>query len=367
MLEATEAAEAHGGVASGDEERGAMSRDLVLPALPVNYVQALNAFYRHRPSLQFRYAGRGMRLAPTWLADEPEIFEPYTISFKVDGDQGELVVSRGILDFLLLELDPALSLERLDPEKAALVVEHALTTPLSMLEQTIGCQLSIITVSKGAGRWTGPDRPNLPMVLYVERMGIAWSVLRLAAGDVLRLCSFLDANAGSTRRMLDVPLPCRLRVAAVTMALDELRSLEPGDIILPDEVAGGAGEAVAVIAEHLAAPVENTGNGWRVSGRVRKARGSSREWSLARKPTMNAAQDGGVGGLPVTVMFEAGAMELDLPAVKKLTPGSVLPLTRPDRDLLDIVVGGRGIGRAALVRIGDSTGVRVTRLFGRGA
>jgi type III secretion protein Q len=365
MLEAIETAEAQGAVAF-DEERGPMSRDLALPALPVNYVPALNAYYRHRPSLQFRFAGRGMRLAPTWLADEPEIFEPYTVSFKVDGDQGELVVSRGILDFLLLELDPALSLERLDPEKAALVVEHALTEPLSMLEATIGCQLSVITVSKGAGRWTGPDRPNLPMVLYVERMGIAWSVLRLAAGDVLRLCRFLDANAGSGRRTLDVPLPCRLRVAAATMALDELRSLQPGDIILPDEVAGDAGDAVAVIAEHLAAPVEHIGNGWRVSGRPRKARGSSREWSLAgHRPRANSAQDGALDELPVRVMFEAGGMELDLPAVQKLTSGSVLPLARPAGDALDIVVGGRGIGRGSLVRIGDSIGVRVTRLFGR--
>jgi len=33
---------------------------------------------------------------------------------------------------------------------------------------------------------------------------------------------------------------------------------------------------------------------------------------------------------------------------------------------LDIVVNGHRIGRGSLVQLGDATGVRVTRLFGRG-
>ncbi len=366
MLEATETDETN--AASGhEEERSAMSRDLALPVLPAAYVQALNAFYRRRASLQFKFAGRGMRLAPTWLADDPEIAEPCTIALKIDSDQAELVISQGILNFLLQELDPALSLERLDPEKAALIVEHALTEPLALLEESIGCQLAVITVSKGAGRWTGPDRPSLPMVLYMERMGIAWSVLRLAAGDIMRLCGFLDRSAGRAQGAVDVPLPLCVRVGAATMSLTEICSVEPGDIILPDDMARQPQSAVAVIGEHLVAPVEITPGGYRLATRIRSGRGSSWEWSLSpQHPSPVALENGAIDDLFVRVMFEAGTFELDLKALQRLAPGSAIPLARSGADDLDIIVNGHRIGRGSLVQIGESTGVRVTRLFGRG-
>jgi type III secretion protein Q len=366
MLEAIETAEQNAAASSHDAEENPMSRDLALPALPVHYVQALNAFYRRRASLQFRFAGRGVRLAPTWLADDPEIAEPYTITFKVDGDQAELVISASMLNFLLLQLDPGLSLERLDPEQAALIVEHALTEPLTFMEQSIGCQLAVITVSKGAGKWTGPDRPNLPLVLYVERMGIAWSMLRLAAGDIVRLCGFFDRSAGPARGALDIPLPLRVRVAAAAMSLAEIHSIEPGDILLPDDLARQPDGGVAVIGEHLVAPVEITPAGYRLGARIRRGRGSPLEWSLnPQTPPHAGTADGAIGDVPVRVMFEAGMLDFDLRNVQKLAPGTVVPLARAASDGLDITVNGRRIGRGRLVRIGDATGVRVTRLFGR--
>ena len=108
MLEAIETAEPNAAASGHDAERRAMSQDLLLPVLSAHYAQALNAYYRRRSSLQFKFAGRGMRLAPTWLAQDPEITEPYTIALKVDKDQAELVVSDSLLNFLLYELDPAL-------------------------------------------------------------------------------------------------------------------------------------------------------------------------------------------------------------------------------------------------------------------
>jgi type III secretion protein Q len=370
MLDATETAEASAPATGQAQEDVAMSRDLGLPVLTARYVEALNAFYRRRASLQFRFMGRGMRLAPTWLADEPDINEPYTITMKVDTDQAELVVSEGLLKFALMELDPALSLEKLDPETAAIIVEHALTEPLTLIEQAAGCQLSVITVSKGAGKWTGPDRPSLPMVLYVERMGIAWSLLRLSANDITRLSTVLDMNAGPARAAVDVPLELRVRVGAAAMSLAEIRSIEPGDIILADELARQPGGAVAVIGEHLVAPVEITPAGVRLAAKLRRGRGSPLEWSLNRQHGFHhRIENGGIGDVTVSVMFEAGHLELDLTAVQQLGPGAVLPLARAGRDAsdLDVVVNGRVIGRGSLVLIGDSVGVRVSRLLGQHA
>jgi type III secretion protein Q len=368
MLDAADTAEVSAPAAGQAREDMGVSRDLGLPVLPGRYVEPLNAFYRRRASLQFRFMGRGMRLAPTWLADEPEINEPYTITLKIDTDQAELVVSEGVLKFVLMELDPALSLERLDPEKTAIILEHAFTEPLTIIEQAAGCQISVITVSKGAGKWTGPDRPNLPIVLYVERMGIAWSLLRLSADDITRLSGVLDRKAGPSRAAVDIPVALRVRVAAAAMSLAEIRSIQPGDIILPDELAQQPGGAVAVIGEHLVAPVEITPTGVRFGARMRRGRGSPLEWSLNRQAAFHdRVENGGIDDMIVSLMFEAGHLELDLATVQQLGPGAALALARAGRDgtELDIVVNGRPIGRGSLVRIGDSVGVRVSRLLGQ--
>lgn len=351
---------------SGEDAEGAdMSDELALPRVPWAFFQGLNAFYRRRPSIQLKFAGRGMRLAPTWLQEDPEIAQPYTVTIKIDDDQAELVVSEGLLLFLLRELDPALSLETLDAGQAALAVEYALSDPLGAIEQAIGSQLSVVTVAKGAGKWTGPDRPGLPLVLYVERLGVAWSLLRLSAVDVVRLAYFFDKSAGPGRTTVDVPLPFRVRVACATMSPREIASIEPGDILLPDDIVRQPEAAVAVIGEHFVVPVEVTPSGYRLGARLRRGRASSWEWSLCQPASSAAPVDGGIDGAPIRVMFELGALEIDLSDVQKLIPGSVVPLARAMGEGVDIVVNGQRIGRGSLVRIGEGPGIRVTRLFGR--
>lgn len=337
-----------------------------LPFVNPQYWQGLNAFFRRRASLQLRFAGRGLRIAPTWLADDPDIPEPYTIALKADNDQAELVVSEALIALMLNDLDPALSLDALGPERTALVTEFALSEALGALEQVIGCQLSVIAVSKGAGKWTGPDRPGLPLVLYLERVGIAWAVLRLGAGDIGRLAYFLDRSAGADRAGLDVPVAFRVRTAAVSLTVDEMRRIEPGDILLVDDMVRQADSGVAVIGEHFVVPVEIGPSGYRLGSRIRRGRGSSWEWSLNQPAMMQGPlESGSLDQLGVRIHFETGNLELDLADVQKLGPGSVVPLTRSREDGLDIVANGRRIGRGKFVRIGESTGVRITRLFGR--
>ena len=67
--------------------------------------------------------------------------------------------------------------------------------------------------------------------------------------------------------------------------------------------------------------------------------------------------------LPVKLVFELGRLDLSLREVRKLAPGAVVPLVRPIEESLDVIANGRRIGRGTLVQIGDSLGVRLTRLF----
>jgi type III secretion protein Q len=75
------------------------------------------------------------------------------------------------------------------------------------------------------------------------------------------------------------------------------------------------------------------------------------------------SRDTDLDDLPVKLVFELGRLELSLGEIRQLVPGALLPLARPLEESLDIVANGRRIGRGALVQLGDSLGVRITRLF----
>jgi type III secretion protein Q len=70
--------------------------------------------------------------------------------------------------------------------------------------------------------------------------------------------------------------------------------------------------------------------------------------------------------IPLKLLFELGRVELPLGELRRLAPGAVIPLPRAIDDSVDISANGRRIGRGTLVRIGDSLGVRITRLFHHG-
>ena len=62
------------------------------------------------------------------------------------------------------------------------------------------------------------------------------------------------------------------------------------------------------------------------------------------------------------VFFELGSFDIDRNTLAELKPGAVLALARPLEEGLDIIIGGVRIGRGELTTIGDSHGIRVTRI-----
>ena len=68
--------------------------------------------------------------------------------------------------------------------------------------------------------------------------------------------------------------------------------------------------------------------------------------------------------LQVTLVFELGRSQVDLATLRSIAPGYVFPLVRDPDAPVDLVVNGRCIGKGEIVRIGETLGIRTTRLFG---
>ncbi|TJV03500.1 MAG: hypothetical protein E5Y18_27345, partial [Mesorhizobium sp.] len=49
--------------------------------------------------------------------------------------------------------------------------------------------------------------------------------------------------------------------------------------------------------------------------------------------------------------------------VRQLAPGAIVPLANVTKETVDIIANGKRVGRGEIVRIGESLGVRIARMF----
>jgi type III secretion protein Q len=343
---------------------------LPLETVRPDHAEAFGRFYRRRQPLQIQISGRSATIQAAWPpADAIANAEFHSVRLSIDWREGLLVVFAALTEALLSDINASLSIAALTPADAALVLELAIEDALGRIETMSGCRIELLSLAPGA------MVPGVPLValtisLDVQGMGVSDGLLALPPGDAVALAGLLDAAAGADGGTIeDLPMPISVRVAVASPTVGDLACLRRGDILLVDEGCDGSASAVAVIAEHLVAPVELTAPGIRLSSRPVSGRGSAWEWSMER-PTDSAGSpglyDAELDDLPVRVLFEIGRIELSLSELRRLDVGAMLTLARGVDGAVEIVASGKRIGRGTVIKIGESLGVRVTRLFDHG-
>jgi type III secretion protein Q len=340
------------------------------PVVAPAHVSVLNAFYRRRQALATTIGGEPATITSAWPPPPADESDDASVSSRVtlslDGEEGELLLPRKLVDLLIAGVEPALSLDRLRPDRAAILIEFALAASLDALEATLGWRLAFTSIGAPHEGRARPDLVALSFALTFARFGTFICELRLASGRALNVIRNLDRSTGFVSADVDLPVPVSLRFAAATLTVGDVRDLAPGDVVIVDEHGGADGTAVAVIAEQFVAPIQLNSAGGVLTAYPTRGCGSPWEWSMnneSEPPRRSAPDASGLDDLPLRIVFEVGRLELSLGDVRQMAPGTVLPLARPFDEALDIVANGRRIGRGEIVRIGDSLGVRVIRLF----
>jgi type III secretion protein Q len=257
-----------------------------------------------------------------------------------------------------------LSLDRLAPDQAAVVLEFALRETLDAIEASLGGELKIVSVTRcderASAAWL-----TLPFTLVIEGLGTNSCEMLITPDHAVTLAQHLDRHLGIGQAHLDLPMAVCVRPAAARLTIGEIESLSPGDVVHIDTRCRPADSAIAVIGEHLVAPVELTPQGGRLASHPTPGHNSPWAWSMARttdaSPDSHRADADG-HDLPLHVAFELGRLELPLGKIRQLAPNVLLPFARPLEDALDIVVEGRRIGRGVPTRDGSRRCVRVTSL-----
>lgn len=334
--------------------------ELSFPLIAPSHVQALNAVYRRRPALAATIGGRQASIIATWPPPDRRPNASHRVALRLDGESGELWLPQSLLDVLVGSVDPALSLDRLGPDRSAIILEFALDSVLTAVEMDLGCRLAVDSFSGQIERLENNELLPLFFTLVIEGLVTAGCELRVPPDYALRLADGLDRHAGISRSALDVPVPVCLRVAAANLAVGEIERLAPDDVVLVDASAQPGHAVIAVIGERFVAPVALAPEGHRLAAHPIPGATSPWAWSTPTDAMAAWEADAETDNRPLHVLFEIGRFELPASKVKQLAPNALLPLGPLHDQTVDIVVGGQRIGRGTLMQIGNRTGVRVT-------
>jgi type III secretion system YscQ/HrcQ family protein len=335
-------------------------RELTFPLIAPSHVQALNAVYRRRPALAATIGGRQTSIVAAWPPPDRRPDASHRVALRIDGESGELWLPQSLLNILVDSVDPVLSLDRLGPDRAAIILEFAVDGVLAAVERNLGCKLAIDSYSGLAERLEDDGQLPLSFTLVIEGLVTTGCELRIPPDYAFRLAEGLDRHAGIDRSVLDLPIPVCLRVAAANLAAAEVERLSPDDVVLVDASCEPGDAVIAVIGERLVAPVTLAPEGPRLATHPIPGATSSWAWSMPTDAMAGAWEaDAEIDNRSLHVLFEIGRFELPASQVKQLAPNFPLPLEPLHDRTVDIVVDGQRIGRGTLMRIGNRTGVRV--------
>lgn len=339
---------------------------LALRTITARDVEMNNALYRHRDATAFAIDGlpATLRLRPTREGEAAEL--GYWITFTIGERDGYLDLDRGFATALLKRFDPkSKSLPTL-PAHVAMAFEGLLAPVIDAFEQAFGAPLRIMT----AGADAPPHTPGQPvgMALTVDSIGETRIRFYLQDEDKVALGRFLADRMQPPRPSLDIAFPVVIQLAAIDLTLDDLKSLGAGDTVIVVDTRDEELQIAAVVADSFFHPVVLTDQGAKITGPARVAPTLSRELHMSPSEHEDPSDRDGVklGHLPVKVAFEIGRLELPLSELSALGEGTVLPLSRPLEQAVDIVANGTRVGRGTIVKIGDSVGVEVVRMFDGG-
>ncbi len=382
------------------------------PGLRRRDVKLANSLSVKRRPIAFNIGDAAVSIRPLGLGSIPSesgMADPISIGLRLDGFPASLQMPSGLFERLLQHIEPALLAADLDDDILPLLLEASLANALKIAEAETRSWIEMLTIGRGIA--PVDDRLDLLFEIAIDGDRVGMASLRADRAIAGRLA---DAFAQAPKnRSIDTDLQAELSVrkGAIWLTLGELRSLQPGDVLLADHDHGESEELAAALGETwlfnarlgdagltLTAPFrrahQDDKDRWMMTDRkdpfdsddeLSDVYDGHREAGLAADlpPDGNAAsepepvrtneplqdpprQEAGFDDVPIKLVFELGRIEVDLGRLQDLGPGHVFELDRPLGEAVDVIAGGRSIGRGEIVRIDEQVGVRLMHLFGHG-
>jgi type III secretion protein Q len=340
-----------------EEERSVPLR-VVLPSLTPAQARRERAFAWRWKERTFLNQGTSWSLEPLPPIFAAEMASSWRSIRTAAGP--ELLAPTGALRLLLERRFPEVDPEGLAPDVEALLVEASLQPVLAELEPVLATSLAVTIL----GRIANPRGIEAAVAVGAGEPGRIPLLLRLDAAGRRRFDTWAFRFDRRRERSKDAVATVSFRLGTCNLAIDRLVALRPGDGIVIEHANSTRSGCVVVVGERLVQRAEAVAQGYRLSGHLLPIEQSILN-PFSNEPAMSQAQlpeDDHLRDVQVRVVFELGRIEVPIGEIETLTEGYVFETGRRTDEAVDIVIGGKIVGKGDLVLVGETLAVRVLRL-----
>ncbi|OCR23197.1 hypothetical protein AFK24_20350 [Pseudomonas syringae] len=242
-----------------------------------------------------------------------------------------------------------------DPQSLAcsMLLEWALLPLIEGVEQLAELPVRVIEPAEFIAQ---PLTLNTTLTVQIGQTQPVAVSLHMSQASAELIADLLDRHvppANAEPPLLHLPLT--VECGEAWLNISELRSLNPGDVVMLEQWPDA--QVRLVLESHLHARAERDGN-------TLKLLEPPIAMNLMKEHPMTATADGQgldstLNELPLKLVCQVGSVEMSLAQLRELGAGSLVPLTPQLHDGVDLMVNGRRIGQGQLVKIGDGLGVRL--------
>lgn len=240
----------------------------------------------------------------------------------------------------------------------AMLLELALLGVIEPVEQLAGLPLRI--VHNAIELDAQPLVVSLTMQVQLAQGAPLYVALQLSAAAATLLADLLEQHATPAAHPLPaLHLPFTVENGEAELSVAELRSLNPGDVVMLDHWPDGQARLV-LQGRRLHARAELDGNTLELLEQP-IALNFLKEHHMTGSAESATPQslDSPLDDLPLKLVCQVGSVELSLAQLRELGTGSLVQMTPQLHDGVDLMVNGRRVGQGQLVKIGDGLGVRL--------
>ena len=344
-----------------------------LHVLSRDEVELFNALYTGCSALSLGFEDDRLRVSFLPVHRHPYRSEMIS-TIEVGGAALEIGFDQLFFSDRIQELTGGNDLTRYPDEVRAAVFEAALESLLDRFEAWSGHTADI------PGIEMAPAESEVPASLFFElRRASNPAVIRghlqvNESGTALlkEMIEKLPPAAG--REWDDLPIRVWFEMGSARLSVRELASIEPRDIVLPDECALQNRNRVrirwapdrrlnGVLQDRTITVTESECEYEEGLEAMNEETLNHEDESAEDEPAAETEKAASVDDLPVELVFELGEQRMPLSALKRLQPGYVFNLEKTLEKPVTVRANGRIIGYGELVQIEDRIGVRVLELF----
>ncbi len=252
-----------------------------------------------------------------------------------------------------------------DSDLAPLLLTLSLEPAIEEIENALQSDVDLMSLSN-----TNMSALPHSVMFSAEIQGQSYKIPIFCDLEGMRLLSQLLSGAQLKHNHLSLKTLARFQIGKTRLSVEELKLLEHGDIIVLDNKRIDLIEIKIDAGLRFQGQIDENGNIHVVSQPqfIRLNPMDDDDFEDFTHDNAHAHDEHSVdttlGGLHVTVSFELGRLPIAFEDLSSIAQGYIFSLPATNPGSVTILANGQPVGKGEIARVGDVTGVRVTRLFG---